>query len=108
MRPEDWLRERGIEVQRGHAGGHGNLASQLTGALPDADGLTPIDQIDTQRIPAVPLAPDLPAGPDISTLPTAHLHDRHMCPTNCRQTCVSCACRPSTTSTTASICGRPR
>ncbi len=75
MRPEDWLRERGIEVQRGHAGGHGNLASQLTGALPDADGLTPIDQIDTQRIPAVPLAPDLPAGPDISTLPTAHLHD---------------------------------
>jgi hypothetical protein len=77
MRPEDWLRERGIEVQRGHVGGHGDLASQLTGALPDADGLVPIDQIDTQRIPAVPPTfAEAPAtGPDITTLPTAHLND---------------------------------
>jgi hypothetical protein len=76
MRPEDWLRERGIEVQRGQVGGHGDIAGQLTGALPDADNLTHIDQIDTQRIPVVP-----PTEPDIATLPTAHLDEPPQVPT---------------------------
>jgi|GEM_PF-3277381 len=75
MSAEDWLRERGIEPQKKPAGSHGDIAGQLTGALPDMPiGQPPIDSYDTQRIPALPHTPPEPVpSHDITTMPTSRL-----------------------------------
>jgi hypothetical protein len=81
MSPEEWLRERGIEVKRGQVAAHGDIAGQFTGALPALEtDAVPVDAIETQRIPAMPAGhgmppttPPLKLEPDIATLPTGAL-----------------------------------
>ena len=86
MSPEEWLRERGIEVKRGHVGGHGDIAVQYTSAMPALESdVPPIEAMKTQQIPAIPSAAPLPtpanAEPitpptvDITTIPTAALRE---------------------------------
>lgn len=100
MRPEDWLRERGIEVARGREQPRrGDVAGQATAAMPVVPrDQTPIEQIETLRMPALPKADaaphprdevaddiaDRPTGTlseDVQNLPTAALTAEDTAPT---------------------------
>lgn len=82
MRPEDWLRDRGIEVTHGGVQPRrGDVAGQATAALPIVRReQIPIEQIATQRMPALTgaetAASQLEASvADIAERPTSTLDD---------------------------------
>ena len=75
MTPEEWLRERGIEVERQRpAAQRGQFAGQHTGALPNVPHLSapPLDEVETQLVPSV-VRLDLHIRGDVAEWPTAAL-----------------------------------
>ena len=75
MTPEEWLRERGIEVARHRpAAQRGQFAGQPTGALPNVPHLSPslVEELATQIVPSV-VRLDLHIRGDVAEWPTITL-----------------------------------
>jgi hypothetical protein len=76
MSPEEWLRERGIDItRRPGAVRPGELASQHTHALPSMPGFDDDDDVASQETRLVPTVVrlDLRLGGDVAEWPTAAL-----------------------------------
>ncbi len=78
MTPEEWLRERGIQITRQSAEGMGSgaFASEHTSALPsvpdDAADDDEVANLETQLVPTI-VRIDLRLGGDVAEWPTAAL-----------------------------------
>jgi hypothetical protein len=77
MTPEEWLRERGIDITRRPGARPGELAGQHTHALPSIPGDDDDDDVTSQKTRLVPTVVrlDLRLGGDVAEWPTAALPD---------------------------------